>query len=77
MELLTITDAAKRLDLCTRSLNLLVASGKLKAVRIGPAGGKIRFTPEALEEYLVSCQRYGSRDQQRPASSRRRAPHSA
>lgn len=65
IELLSLQEAADRLHLCGRSVQLLVRSGKLKAVHLGPGGGKLRFTPEALDAYVKACETYGS-----PAKSR-------
>jgi excisionase family DNA binding protein len=60
VELLTISQAAERIHLSTRSVRLLVAAGKIRAVRIGPMGGRVRFTPEDLDDYLHRCRQYGS-----------------
>jgi excisionase family DNA binding protein len=79
MELLTAKQAAERLTLSARSVHDLVASGKLRAVRIGPGEGRVRFTPEDLEAYLQSCRKYGpgsrgmSRLAERSPRAKRRA----
>jgi excisionase family DNA binding protein len=46
MELLTTNEAAKLVKLCSRSIRLLVAAGKIRAVRVGMKGGRMYFTPE-------------------------------
>ena len=65
MELLTTDEAAKRIGLSARSVATLVADGKIKAVRLGPKGGRVRFTPQALEDYLRGAEAYGSRGARR------------
>lgn len=77
MGLLTTEEAAERIGLSTRSIRALVAAGKLKACYLGPKGGMVRFTQQALDEYRDASAAYGSRDSRRPASSRRPARRSA
>jgi Helix-turn-helix domain len=60
-ELLKPKQAAEHLGLCTRSLNLLVARGKIPAYRIGPRGGRTMFNPADLESYIKSCRQVGGR----------------
>jgi excisionase family DNA binding protein len=76
-ELLTTSEAAKRIKLSTRSVRMLVEAGKICVTRVGLKGGRMYFTPKALEDYLESCQSFGSRGRRRRASSRHQEPRSA
>ena len=77
MELLTTVEAAKRIGLSPRSLATLVADGKVKAMRLGPKGGRVRFTPQALEEYLKASEAFGSRARRPREASHHRGRHNA
>lgn len=52
MTLLTIRQVAERLAISRNLCYRLVATGKLRAYRIG---GAIRFSEEQVQEYLNSC----------------------
>lgn len=59
MTLLTYREAAERLGLCRHSVMSLVKAGKITVHRIGPNGGRVRFTPEDLDRYLERCRKVG------------------
>jgi excisionase family DNA binding protein len=74
MELLTTNEAAKLVKLCSRSVRLPVAAGKIGAIRVGMKGGRMYFTPEDIEAYLESCRSYGSRRASNLRARRQRLP---
>jgi excisionase family DNA binding protein len=74
MELFTTNEAAKLVRLCSRSVRLLVAAGKIRAIRVGMKGGSMYFTPEDIEAYLESCRSYGSRRAPNLRARRRQSP---
>lgn len=53
---MTVREAAEQLGLSETSLRLLVATKRIGHLRVGPSGGRIRFTPEHLAAYLDSCE---------------------
>jgi excisionase family DNA binding protein len=59
--LLRASEAAEVLSVSTRTVYALVASGKLRACRIGVRGGTIRFHPRDLASYIADLRR--GRDQ--------------
>ncbi len=77
MKLLTTTEAAELLGVSGRSVLDLVKTGKLAVHRLGPHGGKTRFTEEDLAEYLRSIRSFGSRAPSPPSASPRRGKRSA
>lgn len=54
-DLLSIDQAAPILGISICSLRILIHSGKIKHMRIGPNQGRYRFKREWLTEYLESC----------------------
>ncbi len=59
--LLTASQAAIYLDVCVRSLRTLTARGKVPVYRVGPTGGKTRWSQEDLDKYLLSCRCVGGK----------------
>ena len=59
--LLSIADAARYLGLCTRSVQSLVADGRLACYRIGPDGGRVRFSVADLDVYVARCRCVGGK----------------
>ena len=51
-KLLTVAKVADELDVSIRTVRRLIASEKIKALRIGRA---IRITPAALDGYMTSA----------------------
>jgi excisionase family DNA binding protein len=54
--LLTVRQAAERLSVSRSLIYGLVASGRLRACRIGNGRGCIRFTEEQIREFIESSQ---------------------
>jgi excisionase family DNA binding protein len=50
---LTVSELSKALRVARRSAYVLVASGQIRSVRVGPAGRGIRIPRSALEEFLA------------------------
>jgi excisionase family DNA binding protein len=61
MTLLTYQQAAERVGLSVRTLHKEVGSGRIVAHRLGPRGGRVRFAPEDLDQYLRECRKVGAR----------------
>ncbi len=57
--LLTASQAAIYLGVCVRSLRTLTARGKVPVYRVGPTGGKTRWSQEDLDHYLAGCRKIG------------------
>lgn len=76
MRLMSIEDAATELQISIRSMRQLVADGKIAVYRIGPGGGRVRFSQEDLESYQRSCRIFGLPVPRRHAASRRRVKRS-
>lgn len=53
--LLTVADAAKRLNISTSLVYQLVESGKIAVHRVGTGRGTIRFRVEDIDSYIDSC----------------------
>ncbi len=53
---MSIYEAAERLGLSVTSVRQLVATRRIGHLRVGPNGGRIRFTPEHLSAYRDSCE---------------------
>ena len=51
---LTVTEAAQRLQLSTYTVKKLLNEGRLKGVRTGTYGGKWRISENAIEAFLTS-----------------------
>ena len=56
MQLLSVAEAAKRLNVSVRTVRNLVVSGKLAHYRIGAGRGVIRISQAALESHLQECE---------------------
>jgi len=54
--LLSVRDTARRLSLCEKSIRLLIASGKLRAVRIGRA---VRLSPQDIADFIERARNAG------------------
>ena len=52
---MTVRQAAERLEVSLSLAYLLIAEGKLRAMRHGIGRGTIRITEDQLEEYLRSA----------------------
>jgi excisionase family DNA binding protein len=61
--LLSVIEAARRLNVSRATVYNLCASGELPHRRIGVAGGRIRFAEEDLKEYLERKRVGGRREQ--------------
>jgi len=48
-----VPEAAKLLGLCPRTINDLIATGRLRSVKIG---GSRRVTPEAIKQMLAEAE---------------------
>ena len=66
--LLSVIEAAKRLNVSRATVYNLCASGELPHRRIGVGRGRIRFAEEDLKEYLER-KRVGGRKEEPPAPS--------
>ena len=51
--LLTVAEAAQRLNCSTKTTRRMIASGELDSVRIGPARRLVRVPETALRVYLA------------------------
>jgi excisionase family DNA binding protein len=71
MELLTREQAGERIGLSPRSIDRLAADGEIAVFRLGPKGGRVRFAPEDLDDYVRRCRKFGPREAPRPATKRR------
>ena len=69
MELLTTVEAAERIGLSAKSLRSLVVRGEIAVYRLGPGGGKVRFTQQDLLDYEERCRKFGPREAPRPTIS--------
>lgn len=57
-------EAAERLRISLRSVELLVAQGELAAARIGPGRGRRIITEQAIQDYLARCQEEAEAERQ-------------
>src|SRR5262245_56368078 len=74
VELMTIEEAAERIGLSPRSLRRLLDEGRAAVHRIGPRGGRVRFSPEDLDAYVRSTRQYGPWREPSPKPPKRRYP---
>ena len=68
-QMLTVDQAAERLNVCVKTVRNLIGSGKLAHHRIGAGRGVIRITEEALARHLAECE---VRENDSPTTPRRR-----
>ncbi len=68
-QMLTVDQAAERLNVSVKTIRNLIASGKLGHYRIGSGRGVIRISEEALDRHLADCE---VRESDSPTSPRRR-----
>ena len=68
-EMLTVNQAAMRLNVSVKTIRNLIASGKLVHYRVGAGRGVIRIREAALDQHLAECEVRGSGS---PAPQRRR-----
>ena len=54
--MLTVDQAAERLNVSVKTVRNLLTSGKLTHFRIGAGRGVIRISEEALREHLADCE---------------------
>jgi excisionase family DNA binding protein len=74
---MTVAEAAKTLEVSTRTVYALCRAGRLGCERHGLGRGAIRITPEQLAEYRAKC-RHDARDEgddaRTPRPAARKAP---
>ena len=68
-QMLTVDQAAERLNVSVKTVRNLLASGKLAHYRIGAGRGVIRISEEALDRHLAECE---VRENDSPSPPRRR-----
>ena len=54
--MLTVDQAAERLNVSVKTVRNLIRSGKLGHYRIGTGRGVIRISEEALDQHLAECE---------------------
>ncbi|MCA9166390.1 MAG: helix-turn-helix domain-containing protein [Planctomycetales bacterium] len=55
-QLLTVDQAAERLQVSVKTVRNLIKSGQLAHYRIGAGRGVIRISVDALEQHLADCE---------------------
>ena len=55
-QMLTVDQAAKRLNVSVKTVRNLIGSGRLTHYRIGAGRGVIRISEEALDRHLAECE---------------------
>ena len=68
-QMLTVDQAAERLNVSVKTVRNLIGAGKLGHYRIGAGRGVIRISEDALDQHLAECEVKGNGS---PASARRR-----
>ena len=68
-QMLTVNQAAERLNVSVKTVRNLIASGRLAHYRIGTGRGVIRISEDALDRHLAECE---VREDVSPAPPRRR-----
>lgn len=53
---MTVKAACERLNLCEKSVRVLLASGRLGCRRLGPRAGKIDITDDHINAYFAACE---------------------
>jgi excisionase family DNA binding protein len=68
-QMLSVDQAAERLNVSVKTVRNLIGSGKLAHYRIGAGRGVIRISEEALDRHLAECE---VRESGSPTAPRRR-----
>ena len=68
-QMLSVDQAAERLNVSIKTIRNLIGSGKLGHYRIGAGRGVIRISEEALDKHLAECE---VKEISSPTSPRRR-----
>ena len=65
--MVTVRDAAKRLEISQSLVYSLISSGKLRFMRVGHGRGRLRIPEDAIDEYLARCT-FGVREEEPKAT---------
>lgn len=66
-------EAAPLLGLHVKNVRALCAAGRLRHRRIGPRGGKLQISDQAIADYLAACEQ-GGPGTEAPAPARASKP---